>query len=341
MQIDHSIGWVKAGMMIWLLLLPGFRKSTIKTLQRTNKEMALLLSEKYSRDFGTIKDYLEVTYEEESVNKFINQHVLAKSKLIGGTAYWGKINGYNVVPNIVSPIEYQLTLNDGRIIPILKSDYDLIIANPEQEYFTKSGKKTILKDVLIKDGKFTKFVFRSNGKSTTSKSIGLSLAEFNKLNYWFLYKDGAIQPWTLKEVVFEENFQNSTFILEDENQEKHRFKGKDLIIDLPPQLHMIKTRNWETEKHFFSSLGSLNEPFILYDKEDFDIGAPTKIISLSDESLELIEGRTQKNILPVKLDAIVLDYPFFIINLRKEMSVGSLISLKLSNRGLKSKYIGI
>jgi hypothetical protein len=104
---------------------------------------------------------------------------------------------------------------------------------------------------------------------------------------------------------------------------------------------MIKSKNWQIEKHFFSHLKTLNEAFILYDKEDFDIGAPTKVLSLSDDSLEIIEGRTPKSISPNKLDAIVLGYPFFIFNLRGEMGLGSILSLKLFNRGIQSKYIGL
>ena len=38
MQIDHTIGWFKAGLMIWLLLIPGFRKPTIKQLQSAKTE---------------------------------------------------------------------------------------------------------------------------------------------------------------------------------------------------------------------------------------------------------------------------------------------------------------
>ncbi len=129
--------------------------------------------------------------------------------------------------------------------------------------------------------------------------------------------------------------------MEDLETKKHVFQGKELIIDRPPMIQMIKQRNWETEKTFFSRLKELGEPFILYDKEDFDIGAPTKILSVSDDSLEILEGRTSKNIAPSKLDALVLGYPFYTLNLKSEMGIGNLLSLKLFNRGIQSKYIGL
>jgi hypothetical protein len=303
--------------------------------------MARILSEKYSRDFGTVQDYLEITYEEEEAKKLLGQHVLAKPKIMDSLAYWGKIDSYQITSNIVSPLEYRLRLDDGKEIVIPKSDYELIIANPNQEYFSKSGKKVSFQKVEFKAGKFKKFHFTSNGKSISSKSIGISLNEFNKMKYWFLYKNGAIQPWVLKEVILGDTFQTSILVMEDENQNEYRFDGKELIIDFPPQIQMIKSKNWMVEKHFFSQLKTLNESFILYDKEDFDIGAPTKVVALSDDSLEILEGRTPKSIYPNKLDAIVLGYPFFILNLRGEMGLGSILSLKLFNRGIQSNYIGL
>ena len=129
--------------------------------------------------------------------------------------------------------------------------------------------------------------------------------------------------------------------MQDLENNEHQFKGKELVIDRPPIVQMIKNRNWKSEKPFFSRLSELGEPFILYDKEDFDIGAPTKILSVSDDSLEILEGRTSKKIVPSKLDALVLGYPFHTLNLKNEMGFGSLLSLKLFNRGIQSKHIGL
>ncbi|MHA2245967.1 MAG: hypothetical protein ACXADY_13475, partial [Candidatus Hodarchaeales archaeon] len=88
-------------------------------------------------------------------------------------------------------------------------------------------------------------------------------------------------------------------------------------------------------------LQKLNEPIILYDKEDIDIGAPCKVISLSDDVIELLEGRTIKFLTTKKIDALILDYPFFIVNFRKEMGFGNILLSKLFNRGLKIKYVGL
>jgi Zn-dependent protease with chaperone function len=341
MQVDQSIGAIKAGLMIWTLLIPGLRSRTIKNLQRNHIEIAKLLSEKYIRDFGTIEDYIEITYENEGGKQLVGQHVIAKPKLLADTALWGKIVSFNTTSNIVSPIEFEFEDSEGSTKKLNKGDYDFIPAEPKQKYFTKAGKIVTLEDVEIKDGKFKKFIFTYKDKKISSRSIGISLSEFKNLKTWLLYKNGAIQSWKLKDVSVKESFQKSIFIMQDLDNNEHQFKGKELVIDLPPIVQMIKYRNWKSEKTFFSRLSELGEPFILYDKEDFDIGAPTKILSVSDDSLEIIEGRTSKNIAPSKLDALVLGYPFHTLNIKNEMGFGSLLSLKLFNRGIQSKHIGL
>ncbi|MHA1976321.1 MAG: M48 family metalloprotease [Candidatus Hodarchaeales archaeon] len=341
MQADHSIGAVRAGLMIWTLLLPGFRSRSINKLQKSHSDMARILSRKYSDDFGTIQDYLDITYEEETAKKIVDHYVLVKPKLKKDIALWGKVVAYKITESIVSPIEFELELKDGEKVTIEKSDYDLVIADPDQEYFLKSGKKAKLNRVEIKNGKFKKFIFAYKNKNISSRSIGLSLAAFDKPGYWFLYKNGSIQPWIMKESVLEDSFQNSSFLMEDESQIVHRLQGKELIVDLPPQIQMIKSRNWELEKHFFSRLKELNESFTLYDKEDFDIGSPTKVLSISDDKIEFLEGRTSKSLSPSKVDALVLNYPFYFFNLRSEMGIGNILSLKLFNRGTQNNYVGL
>ncbi|MHA1994817.1 MAG: M48 family metallopeptidase [Candidatus Hodarchaeales archaeon] len=341
MQTDYSIGMIRAGLMTWTLLIPGLRGRSIRRLQKSHEEMALILSKKYSRDFGNIKDYLEITYEEESAEKIVNHHVLAKPKLKKDTALWGKVVEYKITGNIVSPIELELKMDDDTNITIQKSDYDFVIADPDQEYFMKSGKKATLVGVEITNGKFKKFIFSYKNKKILSKSIGLSLIAFEKTNYWFLYKNGSIQPWTLKDAIINDTFQNSSFLMEDDSQTEHHLLGKDLIVDLPPQIQMIKSRNWELEKHFFSRLKQLNESFTLYDKEDFDIGSPTKVLSISGDMIEFLEGRTTKKLAVNKVDALVLNYPFYFFNLRSEMGIGNILSLKMFNRGTQNNYIGL
>ncbi|MHA1947657.1 MAG: M48 family metallopeptidase [Candidatus Hodarchaeales archaeon] len=341
MQIDKSIGAIKAGLMIWALLIPGLRNRTIKNLQKNHIELAKLLSEKYIRDFGTIEDYVEITYENEGGKQLVGQHVLVKPKLLSDTALWGKIVSFTITSNIVSPIEFDFEDSEGSTKKLNKGDYDFIPAEPKQKYFTKAGKIVTLEDVEIKGGKFKKFIFTYKNKKISSRSIGMSLSEFKNLNTWLLYKNGAIQSWKLKDVSVKESFQTSIFTMQDLDNNEHQFKGKELVIDIPPIVQMIKYRNWISEKAFFSRLSELGEPFILYDKEDFDIGAPTKILSVSDDSLEILEGRTSKNIAPNKLDALVLGYPFHTLNLKNEMGFGSLLSLKLFNREIQSKHIGL
>ena len=87
----------------------------------------------------------------------------------------------------------------------------------------------------------------------------------------------------------------------------------------------------------------MNEPVILYDKEDIDIGAPSKItgVSQSNDEISILEGRTNKTLLSKKIDTLILYYPFFLINFRNEMGIGNMISLKMFNRGIKTKYIGL
>ncbi|MHA2052522.1 MAG: M48 family metallopeptidase [Candidatus Hodarchaeales archaeon] len=341
MQINHSIGTIRAGLMIWALLIPGLRKRTIKMLQKSNKEMASLLSEKYSRNFGEIADYLEITYEEDDAKKLVGQFVLTKPKMLGDPAYWGRIEKYQITDNIVSPIQYELKQRDGTIVTVLKGEYDIVHAEPDNEYFDKNGRKLTLKMVEIVKGKFKRFHFLDGNKKIQSKSIGLDISSFDKKRYWFVYKNGAIQRWTFKEAQIMETFQDSTFTFTNVNGKEFRYTGKELIIDLPPLIQMIKQRNWGQEKHFFSKLNQLDESIILYDKEDFDIGAPTKILSSSDDSIEILEGRTAKAIHPNKLDAIILGYPFHFFNLKNEMGFGSRISLKIFNRGTKINYIGL
>lgn len=343
MQIDHSIGAVKAGLMIWLLLLPGFRKRTIKRLQKNHAKFAELLSNKFSQDFGSIDDYLEITFEESAARHHLDHYVLAKPWLVDGTAFWGKITNYRLTNNIVSPIALEMETSDGTSVNITKSDYNIILAEPQHEYFTKEGRKVVLETVEIRDGKFRKFHFtKTNGQKYSSRSgLGLDLADLDRKDYWLVFKEGVLQPWDLKEVDIGETFSDSSFLFEDHTHTQYRMNGNELAVFMPPLLQMIKTKNWKKDKAFFNRLKRLGEPVILYDKEDFDIGAPIKITAVSESSLEFLEGRTLRNLPSNKLDALVLDYPFYLINIKKEMGFGSIIAFKLSNRGIQAKYIGI
>lgn len=343
MQIDHSIGGIKAGFMIWFLLIPGLRKRSIRKLQKNHQKMAELLSKKYSSDFGSINDYLEITFEENWAKYYVGRHILAKPWLSDGVAYWGKVTTFHLTDNIVSPIELEMEISNGDIVKIFKSDYSFAIAEPQHKYFTKKGDIVVLDHVKIKNGKFHRFNFIKNGKETSSRSIGLDISEFQQLAYWLVYKEGIIQPWSLKEVRVAEDFKNTVFVFEDKIQNEHQYLGRELVISSPPLVQMIYTKNWAKEKSFFKLLQKLDEPFILYDKEDIDIGAPCKVKTLSDagDTIELLEGRTSRIIPPSKIDALILDYPFFLINFRKEMGFGNILTLKLFNRGLKTKYVGL
>ncbi|MFX0085971.1 MAG: M48 family metalloprotease [Candidatus Hodarchaeota archaeon] len=343
LQVDRSIGAIKTGVMIWLLLIPGLRKRTIRKLQKTHKEIAELLSNKYSTDFGTINDYLEITFEENSAKYYLGRYVLAKPWISDAATYWGKIIAMNRTKNIVAPIELELEVSNGSKIMISKADYDITSAEPQHKYITKKGQIVTLDHVSIKSGKFDKFVFILNGKEISSRSIGLDVNDFQNLDYWLIYKEGIIQSWNLKEVQLAEKFENLLFIFKDETDKEYQFFGRDLVIETPPFLHMINVKNWEKEKKLFIRLKELTEPIVLYDKEDIDIGAPSKIVdvSIKDDILEILEGRTKKTLVPRKIDALVLYYPFFMINFRNEMGIGNVISYKIFNRGIKTKYIGI
>lgn len=343
LQLDQSIGSIKTGFMVWFLLIPGIRKRTIQKLQKNHQKMADLLSQKYSRDFGSINDYLEITYEENWANYYVGHHILAKPWLSEGVAYWGKVTTFHRTENIVSPIELEIETPDGSQVRIPKSDYSIVLAELQHKYFTKKGRLVVLDEVEISDGKFRKFHFTRNGNRISSRSVGLDISEFQRRDYWLVYKEGIIQSWNLKEVQITENFKDSAFMFEDDTKNEQQFLGQELVISSPPLVQMIYSKNWYKEREFFKLLQRLEEPFILYDKEDIDIGAPCKVKSLlnSDKTIEILEGRTVRTLTPKDLDAVVLDYPFFIINFRKEMGFGNIFTLKFFDRGLKTKYIGL
>ncbi len=342
MQVDKSIGAIKAGFMIWFLLLPGLRKRTIKKLQSNHLKVAGMLSNKYSRDFGTIKEYNEITFEEAPFKYYIGHFVLAKSWLIDGEAHWGKMVGYRITEDIVSPIIFDLELMNGSTISIRKSDYSLIMAEPKHQYFTKQGKIVTLENIELKDGKFKKFEFSSNGKNFHSNTIGFAVKELENHQNWFVYKQGVINAWKLDNLEINESFQNSKFLFLEEDK-KYEFTGKELVALVPPQFQMIYAKNWEKEKFFFKRLQLLKEPIILYDKEDIDIGAPCLIsgVNFEDKTISIIENGKQRELNIKKIDAIVLDYPFYFLSFKKEMGFTNVLSLKLFNRGAKAKYIGV
>ncbi|MHA2244579.1 MAG: M48 family metalloprotease, partial [Candidatus Hodarchaeales archaeon] len=254
MQLDRSIGAIKTGFMIWFLLIPGLRKRTIRKLQKNHQKMADLLSQKYSRDFGSINDYLEITFEENWVKYYVGRHVLAKPWLFEDTAYWGKVTGFYRTENIISPIELEMETSNGTKILLPKSNYSFVIAEPQHKYFTKKGNISVLDHVQIKNRKFHKFHFTQNGKKTSSRSIGLDIAEFKHRDYWLVYKEGLIQSWNLKEVQLSENFRNTVFLFEDETQNEQQYLGRELVISSPPIVQMIYTKNWHKEQDLFKRL---------------------------------------------------------------------------------------
>ncbi|MHA2226080.1 MAG: M48 family metalloprotease [Candidatus Hodarchaeales archaeon] len=343
LQLDDSVGAIKTGFMIWFLLIPGLRKRTIKNLQKNHQKMSELLSQKYSRDFGSINDYLEITYEENWAKYFIDRYILAKPWLLEGEAYWGKVIAIHRTENIVSPIEIEIEMDDGSKIRAAKSDYSFVLAEPQHKYFTKKGNIVVLDQVQIQNRKFQKFNFSKNGKKISSKSIGIDLSEFRNQEYWLVYKEGMIQSWNLKDVIMKNDFKNTEFLLEDETQKEHKFLGRELIISSPPLFQMFYSKNWNKEKSFFKLLTTLGEPVILYDKEDIDIGAPCKIKTLSEDGnkIELLEGRTLRTLDPKKIDSLILEYPFYMFNFRNEMGFGNIFTLRLFNRGMKTKYVGL
>ncbi|MHA1227844.1 MAG: hypothetical protein ACTSPV_13945 [Candidatus Hodarchaeales archaeon] len=206
---------------------------------------------------------------------------------------------------------------------------------------TKKGDIVILKDVKIKKGKFKTFIFDKKGKDIQSKSIGLRVKDLDAKSYWLAYQNGCIQPWEFKKFELGSNFKSSLFTFRNETGEEISFSGKDVVIFSPPLIQFFKAKNWDKERKLFEKLKDLEEPFILYDKEDIDIGAPVKVKAISESSIQILDGNQLKNLVPKQIDAIVLDYPFYLINFKKEMGFGNIISLRVFNRGIKTKYFGL
>ncbi len=345
MQVDPTMGALEAGFMIWSLLIPGLRGRALKRLQKNHREFEDLLSKKFNRDFGSVEEYLEITFEESVIKHYLNRFVLAKPWLSQGITFWGKIISYEITNNIVSPIEFELELRDGNHIKISKGDYKIIHAEPHHNYISKKGDILTLDQVELKDGKFKKFHFVniSNGKRYFSRSIGLDQKELMNQDYWLVYKNGMIQPWKLHDVQFNGSFKDSIFNFKDTKQEEIKYTGNEILISTPPIIHMMNSKNWDKQYSFLNLLKDLEEPLILYNKEDIDIGIPIKIKNVADKlnTLEILEGRTKREIGLRDIDALILNYPYFMINLKKEMGFGNILSLKMFNRDIKTQYIGI
>ena len=341
LQIDPKISGFKAGIMIWMLIIPGLRKRTIKNLQKSASNMASLLSDKFSRDFGDINTYSEIVFEEAEFKNYLNRFVLAKPWLVEGSTYWGKVVDIRRNQNIISPFDLKVEIENGNHVYISKGDYKLVLADPNENYFDKSGKIFTLRSVEIKKNKFYRFQFDQNGKTILKKSIGLRIKDLKIRDYWFVYKNGFIHSWTLDDFQVGKDFHSSVFSFSTPNGEKIQYFGRDLIISLPPLFQLIKSKNWGKEKQFFEKLKTLKEPFILYDKEDIDIGTPCKVMDVSDKNIKFLEGRIEKQRLSNQIDAIILDYPFHMINIKKEMGLGNILSLKIFDRGIRSNYIGL
>jgi len=341
LQIDKSIGAFRTGLMVWMLLIPGLRKRTIRKLQKNHEEFTNILSRKFIDDFGSISTYVNLTYEEQEYERYLGRHLLAKPWLIDSPAYWGEVIELKRTENIISPIIMVLKLPDANTIELAKCNYDLILADTGDNYFNKKGDIVILKDVKIKKGKFKTFIFDKKGKDIQSKSIGLRVKDLDAKSYWLAYQNGCIQPWEFKKFELGSNFKSSLFTFRNETGEEISFSGKDVVIFSPPLIQFFKAKNWDKERKLFEKLKDLEEPFILYDKEDIDIGAPVKVKAISESSIQILDGNQLKNLVPKQIDAIVLDYPFYLINFKKEMGFGNIISLRVFNRGIKTKYFGL
>jgi len=341
LQIDPKISAFKAGIMIWMLMIPGLRKRTIINLQKNATKMADILSDKFSRDFGDINIYSEIVFEEAEFKSYLNRFIIAKPWRVDGSTYWGKVVDLRRNQNIISPFELKVEIETGNYVYVSKGDYNIVLADPNEKYFDKSGKIFTLKSVEIKKNKFHRFQFDHNGKTLLKKSIGLRIKDLEMKDYWFVYKNGFIHPWTFEEFQVGKDFHSSVFSFSDSNGERIQYTGRDLVISLPPLFQLIKSKNWKKEKDFFERLKALKEPFILYDKEDIDIGAPCKVIEISDMNIKFLEGKMEKERLSNQIDAIILDYPFHMINIRREMGLGNILSLKIFDRGIKSNYIGL
>ncbi|MHA1971994.1 MAG: M48 family metalloprotease [Candidatus Hodarchaeales archaeon] len=341
LQIDKSMGAFNTGLMVWMLLIPGLRKRTIRKLQKNHQEFAHILSHKFTDDFGSISSYIDLTYEEQEYKRYLGRHLLAKPWLLDSSAHWGEVIELKRTENIISPITMVLKLKDGSKIELAKCDYELILADAGDDYFNKKGEIVTLKDIYFKKGKVKNFIFDKNGSEVKSKSLGLRIKDLKFQDYWLAYQKGYIQPWEFKKFTLSSDFRSSIFIFQNEDGEEISYLGKDIVVASPPLIQFFKTKNWDKEKKLFEKLMRLGEPFILYDKEDIDIGAPVKVKSITENSMQILEGNQVKTLPSKQIDAIVLDYPFFLVNFKNEMGLGNLISLKIFNRGNKTKYIGL
>ncbi|MHA2358304.1 MAG: M48 family metalloprotease, partial [Candidatus Heimdallarchaeaceae archaeon] len=337
--VDEDISPVKGALLPYLLLLPNFiRKKSIKRLSQKREAFAALISEKYDSYYGEdgVKSFLEITKMDELVKLFESRYIVAYDQ-IEDDLVEGMVVGVHVSDSISRPVLLRVK-NEKEEKQILITDYVIHDAQVNEQYVLRNGKMGVLKSWKTYEKSNRPFFslesLLDESKAFESKYTGKPVDYLQKLlnKEIFLYKGGIDRNAKVKEMNFNNSFQETSFLLEFDEEGEYsdiKLKGKELIIDLPPVMLRFSKDKIKHQTNLLKSL--IGKSVILYTKEEIEIGIACEISGITDDQIEYKIREKMFDVERTKVDYIYVytTIPKFMI--KSNVSLLDRLLARLSN----------
>ncbi|MHA2363678.1 MAG: M48 family metallopeptidase [Candidatus Hodarchaeales archaeon] len=355
--LSDDVSPLRLALLPILLLLPGTRKRNINKLRKSQQALSETLTAKYNSDFESIQNYIETTFTFGNLSKYIGRGVLFRDRFNKAAfPIAGQLIDIQIVDNIADPFTFvvKTTNDEEKILP--SHLYQFHIYEPFNKYILKDLSVVTLKEFKKVKNKL-RFIYENSKGDQTLKYLGIPLRDFLKMDNFIFQSRGKNYFLNLQSVndtpINETNFSSETRISSlrelkfsfNNHSNEFEYKGKELNFSLPPIVVIFYKRFKEENIQFVKHLAHKSIPVTLYSVKDPDIGIPCiikRVQDTSESNLVIYQspGESKEEQMTIKkLDAIVLRFPFVLVNPKSEFGVFSKLFLRISNKGDEMKYI--
>ena len=362
----EAIGTLRLAALPILLVLPVLRPKNMSLLRRKRTEFNQLLTEKFCEDWKSVDSFVDVSFLKENSGFYIGRQIIAFEKYAKRpTPIFGTVTGTEVRNDISHPLQLSVRLQNGSTMMLDFKSHDVKIFEPGKLFLLKDMTIALLNDFQVSKNGRTVFTYKKADKlfqrgyvgapledvlpserpiflHTRGKTFLVSFAKINNEN---------IQQWIMKNSNTSETGMSFRNVEVEVNgtgrQELSILRGKDMIVSVPPFILPLHKKLSSENQLLINGLAEKSIALTMYSAIDPDIGIPlqfrrplpknSQVDSGEEFEFRMAGDETAHRVKMKQIDAIVVKFPYYLVQLKAENGFFSRLLMKMSNRG-EMKY---
>jgi Zn-dependent protease with chaperone function len=351
-MVSDDIGSVRLALLPLLLIIPGTRSRNIKLLRRSESDFAELLTINYNKRFTSVDEYIHSTFAAETLMHYLNRKLLLISKLNKNQFYIGTLKATISSTNIVDPLALELE-TDNKNVLVNSKNFSIQVYEPESTYIVKKKELLTLKSAeQTKSGKLV-YLYEKNSKEIKLNYLGVNFKDFLIENSFILQSRGTYEPLTLQTIDNKETTSNTISSLKGLNGVSFNFLsfnpgkevniiGNEMKINLSPIVLFLYKRFENENMALIRFLIKTKTKIVMYTSKDPDIGIPCELTNITEDKKVYYRGcgEIKEDFLGLRqVDALVLRYPFKLIQSTAEIGIFSKLFDKILSKSSKLQNV--